>query len=133
MKDLEVSVVLAFAAVLEDFRFLKTLFDVGFADVEYDDSFDFVTCASGDGHDLVFLALPASDRGKNEGVFEEVASFEIGQDPFVEDVGRDEIAGMGIVLFGFGLHGTDDHARGEEFGIESFGESDALSVFAGHG
>ncbi len=59
-------------------------------------------------------------------------SFKIWQNPFVENVGGNEGAVFGVVLFVLLLHSADDDARRKEFGIESFGELDALGVFAGH-
>ena len=37
-----------------------------------------------------------------------------------------------IIVVGFFFHSTNNHARREKFGVKSFGEADALSVFAGH-
>lgn len=133
LENLEVFVVKAVAAVVENFGLVEAAGDVGFGDVEDDGGFDFVAGAGGDGNDLVFLAVPAADGGEDEGVFAEVFAFKVRQNPFVEDVGGDEGAFFGEVLAGLLLHGADNHAGGEEFGAEGFGELDALSVFAGHG
>ena len=60
-------------------------------------------------------------------------TFEIGQNPFIENVGRNECTSGGIAFFGLFFHGANDHAGGEEFGAEELGEFDTLSVFARHG
>lgn len=113
----EIFVVFAGAAVIENFGFLETTFNIGFGDIEDDGGFDFVAGTCGDRHDLVFFAVPAADGGKNEGVFEKVRAFKIGKDPFIEEIGGDEGTLSGVVFFEFGFHVADNHARGNEFGI----------------
>ena len=88
--------------------------------------------AGGSGHHGIFLTRPATNGREDEGVFEEVFSFKVGEDPFVEYVGGDKSAVFGIIFMKLLFLGTDDEAGGEKFGIESAGEADALSVFAGH-
>lgn len=39
---------------------------------------------------------------------------------------------FGIVILGLFFHGADNDAGGEKFSAKSFGEFDALGVFAGH-
>lgn len=94
--------------------------------------FDVMTGAGSGVHDFVFLAGPTADGREDERIFEKVWAFEIGQNPFVEDIGRNKGARVGEVLMSFFFHGTDNDARGKEFSAEGFGEFDALSVFAGH-
>lgn len=128
----DVLIVLAGAAIAEHLGGLPAVLDVGFGDIEEDDGFDWVTTGLGSSYHGIFLAGPAADRGKNERIIMQIVARKIGQDPFIKDVGRNEIALVGEVLAGFGFFGPDDEARGEEFGAEGFGEADALSVFAGH-
>lgn len=40
---------------------------------------------------------------------------------------------VGVAFAVFGLFGADDDTRGKELGIQSFGETKTLRVFAGHG
>ncbi len=61
-----------------------------------------------------------------------IFSFEIRKDPFVKNISRNEVALAREVLFSFLFHGADNHTGGEKFGIQCFGELNALGVFAGH-
>ena len=83
----EILVVLTRAAVIEGLGGLKAFFGFSFADIEDNSGFDWMTGTGGDGHDLVFFAVPATDGGENEGIAEKVMTFEKWQYPFVEDVG----------------------------------------------
>ena len=72
--------------------------------------FDFVAGAGGYRHDLVFFARPTTDGRKNERKIKKIRAFEVGQDPFIKNIGGGEGTFGGIYLLSFLLHSPDDHA-----------------------
>lgn len=64
LENLKILVILAVAAIIENFGFMEAFFNIGFGNIENDGGFDFMTGAGGDGHDLIFFAGPAANRGE---------------------------------------------------------------------
>ncbi len=65
MKNFQIFIISALATVIEDFSFVEAFLDVSFGNIEDNCSFNFMAGASGNGHDLVFFAIPTTDRRKN--------------------------------------------------------------------
>lgn len=60
-ENLETFVVFALTAVVQGLGGVKTVFDIGFGDVEQNGGFDFVAGAGSNRHDLIFFAGPTAD------------------------------------------------------------------------
>ncbi len=96
---------------------MEAALDIGFGNIENDGGFDSVAGSSGDGHNLSFFALPATNRGEDEGGMVEVWAFEVRQNPFVKEVGRNELASAGVVFFGLLFHAADDNTGRKKLGV----------------
>lgn len=116
VEGFDVLVILAVAAITENFSGLETSFDVGFGDIQKHYGLDFVVGVFCGVHHGVFFAEPATDGREDKRLFGELGFFKVGQDPFVKDVGRDEGAVVGIALVDFGFFFTNDDAGREKFG-----------------
>lgn len=113
----EILVVFAGATIAEGLGGLPTCLYVSFRDVEEDDGFDLVAAGFCGVHHGVFFADPAADGREDKWKADEVIARKIGQDPLIENIGRDEIALVGEMLMSLGLFGTDNEARRKEPGV----------------
>lgn len=109
----EFLVVFTVATVAESFGSVPTILDIGFGNIEEQDGFDFVARLFGGGHNGIFFAGPAADRGKNQGDVCKVLAIKIGQNPFEKGVGGDKIALTSEVAMEFSFFSADNDAGGE--------------------
>ena len=110
-KDLHVAIVGAGATVAENLGGFEARFDIGFGNVQNDDSLDVVAGGGSGKQNLVFFARPTSDRREDKWGVLEVGLTKIGKHPFVKNIGRNEVATAREVLAKFGFFFSDDVAR----------------------